>query len=309
MFHKMCPLAATLISVAIILMTGCGKPEIAARVNGEPIYMKEIDRQIINIKRKQSGMFEGPEGKKLEKELREMILETLINFRLKDQDAARSGTKVSEEEIEKKLAVVRGVFKTPEEYQNALKAEQMTEKELRRDIKQRIARQKRQDYLVRNVKVGQKEIEEYYRKNLKDYVQQPEKIQTSHILVSSRKEAEALLKQLEAGADFGELAQKYSKDTTTKANGGDIGLKARDELEKEYAETAFSLQIGEVSSPVKTQAGYHLIKLIAKQPPVHQPLEEVRPSISELLLKTKRDKVFEKWFSELRRKAKIERLI
>jgi len=85
------------------------------------------------------------------------------------------------------------------------------------------------------------------------------KIRTSHILVEKQSQALRILKELVKGADFKELARRYSQCPSRK-RGGDLGFFGRGQLVKEFERAAFALKVGEISQPVKTQFGYHIIK-------------------------------------------------
>lgn len=138
--------------------------------------------------------------------------------------------------------------------------------------------------------------EEYYQTHRKNYFQ-PERIRVAHILWSmkcdceaadgsKRAQAETVLKELRTGADFAELARKYSDDKTSAIKaGGDLGQWiTRGVLVKPFEEVAFALpEPGAISDVVKTEYGYHIIKLLAREPEGIQPFEQVKGSIIEKL--------------------------
>lgn len=90
------------------------------------------------------------------------------------------------------------------------------------------------------------------------------RVKASHILVSSLDEAKSVLAELKKGKDFGDLAKKYS-NCPSGANGGDLGFFGKGQMVKEFEDAAFKMKVGEVSQPIKTQFGWHLIKVTAKQ--------------------------------------------
>ncbi len=104
--------------------------------------------------------------------------------------------------------------------------------------------------------------------------------------------------QLKKGADFAELAKKYSDDPGSKDKGGDLGWFPRGVMVKEFEDVAFSLKPGEISDPVKTPYGYHIIQVLEKDP--HHPLDKA-------LLQQKRQAAFQKWFEEYKKKANIKK--
>jgi peptidyl-prolyl cis-trans isomerase C len=89
-------------------------------------------------------------------------------------------------------------------------------------------------------------------------------IRASHILVEDENKAQKLKESLDSGADFGNLAKKHSM-CPSKEKGGDLGFFGKGQMVKEFEDAAFSLEVGQVSGPVKTQFGYHLIKVTEKQ--------------------------------------------
>ena len=89
-------------------------------------------------------------------------------------------------------------------------------------------------------------------------------VKASHILISSLDEANSVLTELKSGKKFEELAQKYSSCPSGK-NGGDLGFFGKGQMVKEFEDASFSLNVGQVSGPIKTQFGYHLIKVTGKK--------------------------------------------
>lgn len=129
-----------------------------------------------------------------------------------------------------------------------------------------------------------------------DRFQAPEQVQVRHILIagtegSSRAQAEKVLEELKAGANFAQLAKERSADTGSGAKGGDLGLFARDRMVPEFDEAAFALkQPGDLSGIVETKFGYHILKLDARRPAGLRPYEEVREElIKEVRAKLQQD--------------------
>jgi peptidyl-prolyl cis-trans isomerase D len=144
------------------------------------------------------------------------------------------------------------------------------------------------------VTVTDREIERYYEQNRYRY-ETDEQVQASHILFKTgpdkneeavRKKAEEVLAQAKAGADFAELARKYSEDTSAQ-NGGDLGLFGRGQMVPEFEAAAFSLAEGQISDLVRTTYGYHIIKVTKHQAPFTRPLDSVRDEIRATLTQEK----------------------
>ena len=104
-----------------------------------------------------------------------------------------------------------------------------------------------------------------------------------------RKRAEALLAQVKGGADFAALAKKESEDEGSKATGGDLGFFGRGRMVPEFETAAFAMQPGQTSDLVRSQFGFHIIRVIEKKAGATRPLDEVRPQIQEQLAQQQAD--------------------
>ena len=147
------------------------------------------------------------------------------------------------------------------------------------------------DQLRSKVTVTPQEIESYYNSNIQQF-QAPEQVRASHILLKTdgkneadvRKQAEDVLKQAKApGADFAALAKKYSEDDGSKANGGDLDYFSKGRMVPEFEQAAFSMQPGQISDLVKSQFGFHIIKVVDKKAAATRTLDEVRTQIQDTL--------------------------
>ncbi len=149
-------------------------------------------------------------------------------------------------------------------------------------------------------KVTDAEIRKVYEQEAKK-VKPVERVRARHILVSTREEAEKVLKELKAGAKFEDLARKYSKDGS-KEFGGDLGYFTYEEMVPEFSKAVFALKVGEVSKPVKTDYGWHIIKLEDRKKVGMAPFETVKEGIRTLLLRRK----VQEEVARLSKDAKIE---
>ena len=161
----------------------------------------------------------------------------------------------------------------------------------------RVGEQRKVKYLLLDrelarstVAVPQDQIQRYYNDNIQQY-STPERVRASHILLNTggkdeaavRKQAEDLLAKIKAGADFADLAKKYSEDPGSKEKGGDLDFFPRGQMVPEFEQAAFALQPGQVSDLVKTQYGFHIIKVVDKQAGSTQTLDQVRAQIQQTL--------------------------
>jgi peptidyl-prolyl cis-trans isomerase D len=158
----------------------------------------------------------------------------------------------------------------------------------------------------KGITITPEDVQRYYDDNKAQYAQ-PERVQASHILLKTegkddaavRKQAEEILAKVKAGGDFAALAKQYSEDEGSGAKGGDLGFFERGAMVAEFDEVAFKLQPGETSDLVKTQFGYHIIRVIAKQPASTSTAEQVRPQIEDTLKFQRANEQMERIASEL----------
>lgn len=126
-------------------------------------------------------------------------------------------------------------------------------------------------------------------------------IHARHILVATKAEAEAALKRIKGGEDFAKVAKEVSKDSA--ADGGDLGWFTKERMVPEFAEAAFKLKVGQISDPVKTQFGWHIIQVEGKRQTKFPPFDQVKEQVTRYVVQ----KAQSEMISELRKGAKIER--
>ena len=254
-----------------------------ARVNGQPIFLDVYEKQVSQTERalaEQGILAQGAAGDAQRAQVRENVLKGLIDQALIEQAAARMGITVTADELNQSLQVFTGA--DGGSLDDWLAANGMTMDEL-------VAMQSAQLLAGKVIAAVSAAVPT-----------SAEQVHARHIFVAEAAKAQTLAERLKAGENFAALAQQESEDTSTAANGGDLGWFPRDVpmMPPVLVETAFALQIGEVSEPVQSEAGYHIVRVDAREPS--------RPLSPELLLYAQQS-AFEKWLAEQRSKATIER--
>jgi peptidyl-prolyl cis-trans isomerase C len=161
-----------------------------------------------------------------------------------------------------------------------------------------------QEQVEDNIVITEEEIDDFYSKN-KNMFTTPEAFRASHILVKTKKEAEGITAKLSKGADFEALARTYSADQATAAAGGDIGYFTRNQLVPEFEEACLDMKVGEISGVIKTDFGYHIIKLTEIKKPEAKKLSLVRNAVEESLRRLKKKVLFNEFVESLRGRSKI----
>jgi peptidyl-prolyl cis-trans isomerase C len=158
--------------------------------------------------------------------------------------------------------------------------------------------------LLSDITVSQEEIENFYN-DKKEHFKTPEAARASHILVDDEKKAEEILEEIRGGLSFEEAASKYSS-CPSKENGGDLGEFTRGKMVPEFEEAVFAMEEGDISKPVKTQFGYHLIKLSSKTEPGVRAFEEVKNQINQQLVMVKQQEKYLNKAEELKEKYDVK---
>lgn len=158
--------------------------------------------------------------------------------------------------------------------------------------------------ILDKIKVDDEEVLEYYEQN-KDGFTEKEQVHLYNILLETEKEAQDVLEQLEAGGDFSEIAIEKSAGPSA-TQGGDLGYLTRGTIIPEIEEVVFALELEELSEVIKTDFGFHILKITEKKPETVKALEEVKEDIIQTLLPDKQKEAFENFLEELKSKSEIE---
>jgi len=289
-------------AAAVALTTGMKRSTaVAARVNGEVIYATDLDREVDAIAR-QYGI---PDDDKQRNEIVRIVLDQVIEQRIINQEARRYDAVASEAQINARLADIRRNFPTEEEFQQALEQRKWTLADLKNRLRGTITMQNLTER-VTNITVTNAEIQTYFNEHRSEY-DQAEQVRVSHILTKSEAEARLVLARFRRGEKFEDLAQ-YSEDPGSKAQGGDLGFVSRGQLVGEFEKVAFSLKPGQTSGIVKTQFGFHIIRVTDSRSPQPARIEAVRDQIRGQLLTRKSEAAFQEWLKKAKTQAKITRV-
>jgi parvulin-like peptidyl-prolyl isomerase len=155
------------------------------------------------------------------------------------------------------------------------------------------------------VKVSDQEVKDYYEKNKGKFAPVTQ-IRASHILLKTEEEAKQIEEKLKKGEDFAQLAKKYSIDTATAKNGGDLGYFSKGQMVPEFESAAMSLKPGQISEPVKTKVGYQIIKVTDKKMGQPVDFDKVQKLISQNLMAEKQKEVFDSYVEGLKKSFKVE---
>ena len=290
---------------------------VVAIVNQEMITLSEVEKWV-NPLTEEITAEDRLERREQLREVYRNVLEKLIEEKLIDQEVKKSGIKVSSKEIEATLEEVkRRNAATQEDFERALAAEGMTLETYKKQIEKGLQRKKLINWSVKvETKVGEKELRDFYEKN-KDRYRPNESYRPSHILFvipkgatpeeirGIRKKCQTVLEKIKAGADFGEMALTFSEDSSNKDR-GDLGYFKKGELLPAFEKEALRLKIGEVSGIVRTEFGFHIIKLLDRKGLEPLPFEQVKERVQVDYFDSEMERAFKQYLSTLKEKSVIE---
>ncbi len=321
-----------------IAVTGCSSKTLAT-VNGVKISQEDLDKRIQKEKlylEQQGASFSGQEGQMMLKALEKQTLDNMIEQLLIEQTAKDEGVYPSKSEIDKQVEQIIANFGSKDEFEKAMKQYNYTLEDIKEKVSFETAYTKLYEKVTADVKVSEDEIKKYYDEN-KEQLKDPVKIGARAILIkydnpnqapmmgqdvpqAGRSEEEAkeiaagIIKELDSGTDFAELAREKSEDTRSKEDGGLIkDMQGSSPYAKgtvmppEFDEAAMALEAGQYTKePVKTASGYYIIKLESLTEEKQLTFEEARGQIEQTLPMMLKQQKFAEYMAGVKEKAKIE---
>ncbi len=316
--RSLMPCAALMLILSVAPVFPAHIDGIAASVNGKVITLLELQKAGRPLLEKRLLSAPSKDRRRIRREALRSVLDEMILKELQVQRAQELGIKVPEREVEAFIADVKDANNFDEKMlRQALREEDLEWDKYRQEVAEQILLSKLVHQEIRTrITVSKEEIESYYLDHEDDYFQ-PERIRVRHLLVRVGEDADqeeesaallkalALIDELQQGADFAELLMKYSPESVV---GEDAvsNFFTRGEFIRELEEVAFSLTEGEVSEPVRTEAGFYLVQVVERHDASQQPLEEVQESIRQKLLQEKTQAQYQEWHRRLRESAQVD---
>ncbi|MBU5256993.1 peptidylprolyl isomerase [Tissierella praeacuta] len=186
--------------------------------------------------------------------------------------------------------------------ENELDKEESFTKELER-LKEGLLKQYALNNILSEVTLTEGEILEFYNKNKANF-KNPETVVASHILVDNEDKAKDIINEINNGLSFEEAAQSYSS-CPSKERGGNLGEFTKGQMVPEFETAAFNMEVDTISEPVKTQFGYHIIKLLAKNKESLSTFDEIKKEITQQVLGMKQQQVYLDKTNQLKQKYEV----
>lgn len=270
--------------LVITAVTGCQSQneEIVATVGGKNITKDELYQRLVE----QNGA---------------QILDSLITEKIIEAEAQKQNIKVTEAELEKEMTEVIDYYGGEDAFNQALASAGYSTDDVKKDMKRNVEVKK---LLEPSITITEDEMKKYFDDNRETFAQQ-EQVKASHILVDSLEKAQEVKKKLSEGEDFVKLAKENSLDTSNKDQGGELGYITKGQMVSEFENAVFSMGVGEISDPIKTEYGYHIIKVENIIEAKEANYEESRDQIKDTLIEQKLPEAYDTWMQKKQSEYKV----
>ncbi|MFC5465313.1 peptidylprolyl isomerase [Lederbergia graminis] len=276
-------IALVIIGAAIIFGAAFSKRDVVASVNGEKITKDDLYETLTD-------------------KYGASAVNALIEEKIIDMEAEKAKIKISDDDIAAEMQNYADTVGGQQALDMFMMQQGITKEDLEKDIVQYLKIEK---LIGPKIDVTEEEMKEHFEEN-KESFNEEEQVQASHILVEDEETAKEVKEKVDAGEDFAELAKEYSTDPGSKDNGGDLGYFGKGKMVKEFEEAAFALDVDGISDIVKSEHGYHIIKVTGKKEAKEAVFEDVKEEIKETLFNKELQTEYPTWLNEKKNEYDIE---
>jgi parvulin-like peptidyl-prolyl isomerase len=305
-------IAAVLVVLSVLVATACGggggkenvPTDSVAVVDGTQVTKAQLTSLLERAKKTYKSQKRAfPKAGTAEYQaLQTQAVAFLVQRAEYDNRASDMNIKVTDKEVTDRINQIRtqSFGGSQKKLDQQLKAQGYTPETLREDIKAQLISEKIYNEVTKDAKVSDAAIQKYYNENKSQFTTK-ESRDVRHILVKSKATADTLYKQIKGGADFAALAKKFSIDPGSKDKGGLLTIQ-KGQTVAPFDKVAFALKTNAVSTPVKTQYGYHIIKPVsAVKAASVQPLKDAKAQIQATLLEQAKNDAITKWTNDVKK--------
>jgi parvulin-like peptidyl-prolyl isomerase len=295
---------------SVLSLVGCSKQgfqtssqEVLAKVNGEPVLLSEFLVNFGQLKAQQDEISQT--NPKLMGPLKSRALNEVLILALLKKEAAKKQLRVAKEEVEGRLSNWKDGY-PPGGFEEMLRKQNTTEDFLRKRISDQLLVEKLTETLFgTETMVSDEEMQNYYKQHQPEFLR-PARIHALQIVVPTAEEAAKIRQEIVAGQiTFESAARKYSLSPDA-AKGGDLGFFSKDEKIAAFNK-AFSQNVGEISAPIQSAYGIHLLKVVEKQPSKKLAFQEAKEEVVKAIKKQKEVTVYKEWVTKMLKDSEIYR--
>jgi peptidyl-prolyl cis-trans isomerase C len=315
-----------LLGIALLVSLGCEPAEPQANADSEAKKIAtfeggDVTQGELDEFAKQSGFGDMSKDDPQYQAAIQQIMPQLVGIEITKAYAQEHNITVSDKEVDQEIEKIKEQvgeqarssgqdLSDQKAYEQALKQNNITEDQLRKDIRENLPVQKVQEKVAGGAEPSDEEIQKYYAQNKEAQFTTPEQRCVRHILFNKdqKQKADEVKQQLENGGDFAKLAKQYSQDPGSAEKGGDLGCLGKGETVPDFEEAAFGAEQGEIVGPVQTQFGYHLLEVTEIKPKQTRSLEDVESQIRSQLATEKQSEEFSRWIEEQKKQRDVKYL-
>jgi parvulin-like peptidyl-prolyl isomerase len=291
-----------------------------AKFDGGKVTQKELDKYLVFLKNQDPASVPAETDPQYVV-LKQNIVDSLVVLKLLDQYGAKNGFTVTDAELKVEYDNLIKSYASQAAFEQDLIDRKIDRPFLDEQMTSQILRDKIFAKVTENIVISDADTQKYYEDNKETLFKVPDQVKVSHILIQfnvpagetvtdaikaeAKKIIDDVASQLKNGADFAELAKKYSQDTASAPNGGDIGYVSTGQTVPEFETAAFALEVGKVSDVIETTYGYHILKVTEKKAAYVQTYDEVKDTVKAYLLSNKQMEDWQKFVYSLVDASKV----
>jgi len=294
----------------VLVVAGCGDAleQSAAIVNDEPIEVEQIENALDSFVASEQfdQLTQSKDAELVKREYEQVVLSRLIRRAVLRAEAEEARIEVTDADLDERMEQIRADFENEEEFLAEIKRQGLTLEEVEGLVHDAIIEERLREEVTGDVEPTAAEIESVYEEEADRFTE----VRSAHILVENNRDAIEVLERLEAAppsekeATFAKLAEEFSIDTASAANGGDLGYQNPSGFVPEYSQALGSLDEGEITdNPVRSQFGFHVIRLIDRRV---TPFEDVEEQIASELTGQQQESAWTDYLGRAYEEAGVE---
>jgi foldase protein PrsA len=312
--------AAALVGIFVVGATGCnmiGKTEAGikkspvAKFDNTTVTKGQLDEEMAPFLEQLKAQYgenymTNEEAKGIYAQYQQQYLDNLILEKIMIKKADEKKIVVDDKALSDKIEEFKAVY-TEDQLKEMGYTDGYNDAKFKDDVKKLVLSNKLYEDITKEVAVDDAKVQEYYNNNKSEFTEQPNMIKLAHILVATEDEAKKVKERLDKGEDFGKLAKELSTDPGSKDNNGEYEVPMVDSgFDPTFMSSALALNEGQVSSPVNTQHGWHIIKTIKKTEYPVKKYEDVKEGIKSTLLESAKQEKMNATVEQWKTDAKIK---